>query len=52
MQIRIPKKLLKYVHMSKKGLTHSEDMPDELKPLFEKTKKEIEEIKAKYRPKI
>lgn len=40
MQIKMPKELLKYVRMSKGKLIHSEDMPDELKPLFEETKKQ------------
>lgn len=39
MQISIPKELMQYVRMSKKdGLIHRPDMPDELLPLFEKTK--------------
>lgn len=39
MQISIPKELIKYVRMSKKeGLIHRPDMPNELLPVFEKTK--------------
>ena len=39
MQISIPKELIEYVRMSKKeGLIHRPDMPNELLPLFEKTK--------------
>ena len=42
MQIQIPKELLQYVRMSKaEGLVHRPDMPEELFPLFEKTKKAI-----------
>jgi hypothetical protein len=43
--LRIPQELQKYVRMSKKdGLVHSDDMPLELMPLFEETKKIV--IKA------
>ncbi len=45
MMLRIPQELQKYVRMSKKdGLVHSDDMPLELMPLFEETKKIV--IKA------
>ena len=45
MMLRIPQALQKYVRMSKKdGLVHSDDMPLELMPLFEETKKIV--IKA------
>lgn len=39
MQISIPNELIEYVRMSKKeGLIHRPDMPNELLPVFEKTK--------------
>lgn len=42
MLLRIPQELQKYVRMSKKdGLIRSDNMPDELKPLFEETRKSI-----------
>ena len=42
MTVRIPNELQKYVRMSKEyGLVHSDDMPPELIPLFEKVKKKI-----------
>ena len=45
MMLRIPQELQKYVRMSKKeGLVHSDDMPEELMPLFEETKRNV--IKA------
>ncbi len=45
MMLRIPQELQKYVRMSNKdGLVHSDDMPLELMPLFEETKKIV--IKA------
>jgi hypothetical protein len=43
MLMDIPNELLPYVRMSKKqGLVCSDDMPSELIPLFEKTKKVID----------
>lgn len=52
MQIKIPRELLKYVRMSKGKLIHSEDMPDELKPLFEKTEKQVEDLIIKNKRQI
>lgn len=52
MQIKIPKELLKYVRMSKRKLIQSEDMPDELKPLFEETKKQVEDLITKNKKQI
>lgn len=52
MQIKIPRELLKYVRMSKGELIHSEDMPDELKPLFEETKKQVEDLITKNKREI
>ena len=44
MLMNIPSELLPYVRMSKKqGLVCSDDMPNELIPLFEKTKKVVDE---------
>ena len=44
MLMDIPNELLPYVRMSKKqGLVHSDEMPNELIPLFEKTKKVMDE---------
>ena len=44
MLMDIPSELLPYVRMSKKqGLVCSDDMPGELIPLFEKTKKVMDE---------
>lgn len=44
MQIQIPKELLQYVRMSKsEGLIHRPNMPEELIPLFEETKKIVQE---------
>lgn len=47
MQISIPKELIEYVRMSKKeGLIHRPDMPNELLPVFEKTKALILSMQA------
>ena len=42
MMLRIPKELQRYVRMSRKeGLVYSDDMPMELLPLFEETKRSL-----------
>lgn len=46
----IPNKLIPYVRMSKKqGLIHSDDMPESLLPLFEKTKANILRAKEEWK---
>lgn len=50
MQYKIPKKLQRYVRMSKsERLIHSPDMPKGLMAIFEETKHNIEKAQTKHR---
>lgn len=51
MQIKIPEVLLKYLRMSPSGLVHNSEMPDELLPIFEKTKEKIKKIQESEKQK-
>lgn len=49
MQIWIPQKLQPYVRMSpKSGLVPRSNMPPELQPLFEETRKKVEQSEQAY----
>lgn len=49
MQIQIPEELQPYVRMSpKSGLVPRSNMPPELRPLFEQTKKNVEKSQQAY----
>lgn len=53
MQINIPEELMEYVRMApNEGLVHESNMPDELLPLFEKTKSKIIRIQDEQRKRL
>jgi len=53
MLLDIPNDLLPYVRMSKKnGLVRSEDMPEALMPLFEKTRAAIQQADEEWKKEL